>query len=103
MVAPESSEDVAKIIKTLVQHNSNFAVRGGGHTLNSGAANIEAGVTINMRRMNQIDVNAEKSTVSIGGGAKWGEVYPELDRLGISTSGGRVADVGVGGLSTGGK
>ena len=50
-----------------------------------------------------MNVNIEKSTVSIAGGAKWGEVYPKLDGLGISTSGGRIADVGVGGLSTGGK
>ena len=53
--------------------------------------------------MNQVTVNAEKTLVSIGGGAKWGEVYPVLDAMGLATSGGRVSDVGVGGLSSGGK
>jgi FAD/FMN-containing dehydrogenase len=78
-------------------------VRGGGHTLNAGAANIDSGVTINLRSMNQVTVNKERSLVSVGGGAKWAEVYPVVDALKLATSGGRVADVGVGGLTTGGK
>ena len=52
--------------------------------------------------MNQVDVDTVKNIVSIGGGAKGGDVYSKLDGLGISTSGGRIADDGVGGLSTGG-
>ncbi|KAJ8060841.1 hypothetical protein OCU04_009925 [Sclerotinia nivalis] len=52
--------------------------------------------------MNEAKVNEEKTLVSIGGGAKWGEVYPILYDLGTATSGGRVANVGVGGMTTGG-
>ncbi len=103
VVAPASSKDVAAALKILAGLRANFAVRGGGHTLNADAANINSGVTINLRRMNTVTLNQDKSLVSIGGGAKWGEVYPHLDSSGVATSGGRVADVGVGGLSTGGK
>ncbi|TVY20641.1 Bifunctional solanapyrone synthase [Lachnellula arida] len=102
MVAPTSSLDVSLIVLTLARFNVPFAIRGGGHTLNAGAANIASGVTINLRSMNQVTVNAQKTVASIGGGAKWGEVYPVLDALKIATSGGRVSSVGVGGLSTGG-
>jgi FAD/FMN-containing dehydrogenase len=79
-----------------------FAVRGGGHTLNSGAANITDGVVISLRALNSVTFNEDKSVVSIGGGAKWGEVYHHLDALGLATSGGRVSSVGVGGLCLGG-
>lgn len=100
---PSCTEDVATIVKFCAIEDVQFAVRGGGHTSNTGAANIDNGITINLRNISQVTVNKEKNFVSVGGGAKWGEVYPVLDALNISTSGGRVADVGVGGLSTGGK
>jgi FAD/FMN-containing dehydrogenase len=102
IVSPTSSADVAVTIKAISQLDVKFAVRGGGHTLNSGAANISDGVVINLRSMNSVTVSDDKTFVSIGGGAKWGEVYPHLDALGLATSGGRVSGVGVGGLSLGG-
>ncbi|TVY35526.1 Bifunctional solanapyrone synthase [Lachnellula occidentalis] len=102
MVAPTSSLDVSVIVLALAPFHVPFAIRGGGHTLNGGAANIASGVTINLRSMNTVAVNAQKTVASIGGGAKWSEVYPVLDALKIATSGGRVSSVGVGGLSTGG-
>jgi FAD/FMN-containing dehydrogenase len=71
--------------------------------LNGGAANIEGGVVINLRKMNSVTVSEDRTSVTIGGGAIWGEVYEYLDALGIATFGGRVSTVGVGGLSTGGK
>ncbi|TGO54056.1 hypothetical protein BCON_0113g00160 [Botryotinia convoluta] len=102
IATPTTSTEVAMIVKILVERGVKFAIRGGGHSLNAGAANIESGVTINLRALNKVEVNTEQTLVSIGGGAKWGEVYSVLDGLGLATSGGRVADVGVGGLTTGG-
>jgi FAD/FMN-containing dehydrogenase len=102
-VEPTTSEDVSLIVKALAQCKVKFAVRCGGHNLNAGAANIDSAITINLRSMNQVTVSTATNLVSIGGGAKWGEVYPVLDTLGLATSGGRVSDVGVGGLSTGGR
>ncbi|KAF7908915.1 hypothetical protein BELL_0355g00100 [Botrytis elliptica] len=60
------------------------------------------GVTISLRALNKVEVNKEQTLVSIGGVAKWGEVYSILYGLGLAMIGGRVADVGVGGLTTGG-
>ncbi|KAG9229819.1 hypothetical protein BJ875DRAFT_445599 [Amylocarpus encephaloides] len=86
----------------LAQRGVKFAISGGGHSLNANAANIDGGVTISLRLINSTSVNAEKNLVKIGGGAKWGEVYPTLESLGLATSGGRDGDVGIGGLATGG-
>jgi len=52
--------------------------------------------------MNSVRVSDDRTEVRIGGGAIWSEVYEVLDRLGLATSGGRVAGVGVGGLCIGG-
>jgi hypothetical protein len=72
------------------------------HNPIKGSSNIQSGITLDLSNMNQIDVSADRSYVSIGPGNVWADVYMELDKVGLSTSGGRDASVGVGGLVTGG-
>ncbi len=79
-----------------------FAVRSGGHTPFAGSANIENGVTIDLSAMKDIRDHPDRSVTSIGPGAKWGDVYLHLDNLGLAVPGGRVSEVGVAGLTTGG-
>jgi hypothetical protein len=91
-----------------------FAVKGGGQNPIAGAANIQAGVTIDLHRINSVNVARNRvvpingtdlvntTVVNIGGGATWDEVYQKLDRLEFSVAGGRVAGLGVGGLTLGG-
>lgn len=76
IISPTSSADVAVAIKAVSQLDVKFAVRAGGYTLNSGVANISDGIVINLRSMNSVTVSEDKTFVSVGGGAKWGEVYP---------------------------
>jgi hypothetical protein len=52
--------------------------------------------------MAAVVVSPDQTVTSIGPGARWGEVYPILDVMGLALTGGRDARVGVGGLSTGG-
>ncbi|KFY50447.1 hypothetical protein V495_00247 [Pseudogymnoascus sp. VKM F-4514 (FW-929)] len=79
-----------------------FAVRSGGHTPWAGSATIQDGVDIDLSALNHITPAEDKKTVSIGPGNRWNDVYLKLDALGLGVSGGRVASVGVGGLTTGG-
>ncbi|PGH06621.1 hypothetical protein GX51_02248 [Blastomyces parvus] len=79
-----------------------FSVRSGGHSDVPGASNIENGITIDLRLIREIVVSDDKGTTSVGSGASWGEVYTELDQLGLMVVGGRVSSIGVGGLSLGG-
>ncbi|KAL9122301.1 MAG: hypothetical protein Q9187_001149 [Circinaria calcarea] len=108
IVTPSNTKDVATAIKTLASifrkdaSQGHFAVRGGGHNSNAGSANIEDGVTLDLRALDGVAVNADKTVVSVGGGAVWGDVYMKLDAMNVSVSGGRVSGVGVGGLTTGG-
>lgn len=66
----------------------------------AGAANIEDGVTIDLTAMNQ--ANTTGSVVSVGGGARWRDVYPKVVPFGSAVVGGRHGEVGVAGLLTGG-
>lgn len=102
--SPDRTEDVALAVKNLVKYDCQFAVRGGGHTPqgNSGA-NIDGGVTIDLSKMKKVELLRDNSTVAIGPGARWIDVYKYLDPLGYAVPGGRVSDVGVAGLTTGGE
>ena len=100
---PASREDVSLAVKTLAKNGCKFAVRGGGHTPQADSgANIVDGTTIDLSAMNSVQISDDKKTVAIGGGARWIDAYEYLDQRGLSTTGGRIADVGVGGLTTGG-
>ncbi|KAK4204524.1 hypothetical protein QBC40DRAFT_216742 [Triangularia verruculosa] len=66
------------------------------------AANIAGGVTLDLRELNEVTLINGNADVRLGVGLSWGEVYAQLDSLGLTVAGGRVAGVGVGGLLTGG-
>jgi FAD/FMN-containing dehydrogenase len=107
IVTPSSSGDLVTIIRTLTFMTqvgfpgTNFAIRGGGHTPWAGSANINGGVTIDMRSINEVAVSQNKTVASVGAGAIWGDVYRKMDSLGLAVVGGRGSSIGVGGLLTG--
>ena len=68
----------------------------------AGAANIQSGVTIDLSAMNAVTVSRDWRTTFVGAGARWQDVYLKLDAMKLAVSGGRVNDVGVGGLTLGG-
>ena len=80
-----------------------FAVKSGGHAAFKGASNIDSGITIDLKNLKQAAVSADRTFTIVGAGNHWADVYSRLDSLGLSVLGGRVADIGVGGLTLGGK
>lgn len=69
----------------------------------AGASNIQDGITVDLSAIREVSVSEDHSITSVGGGARWEDVYLKLDALGLSVVGGRVFNVGVGGLILGGK
>jgi FAD/FMN-containing dehydrogenase len=53
--------------------------------------------------MGRIEVSSDQKSVTIEAGARWRDVYAALEPRNLTVLGGRVADVGVGGLLLGGK
>lgn len=103
-VTPQTVNDVSAVVKSLISHGDslNFAVRGGGHMWIPKASNSDGGVTVDLRGLNSVELSDDQSSVSVGGGATWDLIYNKLDPLGLSVAGGRVAGVGVSGLTSGG-
>ena len=77
-------------------------MKGGGHAAFEGASSIEGGITISLEELNEIKVAADKQSVYVGPGNRWGQFYSELEKHGVAVVGGRVNDVGVSGLTLGG-
>jgi FAD/FMN-containing dehydrogenase len=109
IIFPTSAYDVSRILKSLAAYDAGtgartkVAVRGGGHSPFAGSANVNDGITIDLRSINTVEVNEMIGIASIGGGTIWSHVYEKLDPLGLSVVGGHVYDVGVGGFTLGGK
>ncbi|KAK1773436.1 hypothetical protein QBC45DRAFT_461635 [Copromyces sp. CBS 386.78] len=101
-VAPKNAFEVAATVKVLVSLNTQFSVKGGGHTAFAGGSNSDGGVTIDLMYLTTLNVSSDRKTVSIGAGNRWINVSEALDTQGLVVVGGRVADVGVSGLILGG-
>lgn len=111
VVNPKSTEDVSSAVFVLsllsklssFSRECHFAIKGAGHTPWAGSANIHGGVTIDLASLKAIDVSSDGTVTSVGAGARWVDAYSKLDTMGLSIPGGRVSDVGVGGLTLGGQ
>ncbi|KAM0812748.1 putative FAD-binding PCMH-type domain-containing protein [Seiridium cardinale] len=105
IVIPTSKEDVSVAVAILnlggqvFPEECKFAIRSGGHSPYASSANVASGIVLDLQNLNQLEVSAEKSTVEIGPGNRWVNVYSALEQQGLATVGGRVATVGVGGLN----
>ncbi|KAL1869379.1 hypothetical protein Daus18300_005591 [Diaporthe australafricana] len=98
---PATPEDVSLAMTIIGQSQTPFALKSGGHASNVGQSST-TGVHVSFLRMKQINLSEDKSTVEIGMGLTWAEVYKGLSDEGVNVVGGRVSGPGVGGLTLGG-
>jgi hypothetical protein len=90
------------VLELLYTFNASFAVSAGGHTSNPGFSNIEGGVTIDLLSLNSIQLKENGKAVWIGPGARWGDVYRDIEPERKTVAGARISHVGVGGFVLGG-
>ncbi|KAI9691310.1 MAG: hypothetical protein M1820_009773 [Bogoriella megaspora] len=110
IVRPRDTQQLAKAITILKEeHDSRvrtgslstgfFAIRSGGVNPGLGAATVLDGVVIDLSLFCEVTPASDESTVTVGTGAKWIDVYKSLDGKGLVVMGGRNSPVGVGGLT----
>ncbi|KAK8060616.1 hypothetical protein PG996_010546 [Apiospora saccharicola] len=95
---PTSPMDVSCGVIAGKKTQSPFAVRGGGHMGIPGANNIDNGVLMVMSNLTTLELNADKSVLSVGPAYRWGDVYSFLEPENLAVAGGRLSPVGVPGL-----
>lgn len=80
-VLPQSAEDTATVIQTLVRNECPFGILSGGHSDFPASNSVKEGVTIDFGRMNQTGYDPEKKIASVGPGCSWQSVYETLEPL----------------------
>lgn len=103
---PTTTSEVQQFVQLVTSGsctNNQFAIRGGGHTFWTGAANIQPGITVDMRVMKSLQLSTDQKIAGIGGGALWDDIYPQLVPYNLTVMGGRIPGIGVGGFATGGQ
>ncbi|KAM5383757.1 hypothetical protein ACJZ2D_001746 [Fusarium nematophilum] len=93
---PSTTDEVSAAVSLFDENDCPFAIRGGGHSANRGAANIDNGILISMRNIRDITFSADKKKVTVGMGNTWSQIYAVIEPLGYLVVGGRFATVGTG-------
>ncbi|KAI5366530.1 Putative FAD-binding domain, PCMH-type, FAD-binding, type PCMH, subdomain 2 [Septoria linicola] len=99
---PNNATEVSTILKIVTNNWCRFAVKGGGHSRNADDANSVGGVTIDLGRINSVEVAADLQSARVGEGADSALIYQQLEPQNLSFVGGRVGSVGIGGFALGG-
>ena len=107
IIQPKTADEVSEILQILLKNQKAgkgacFAVRGGGKGPWEGAANIEGGVTIDLKAFNLTKISEKREGIRVGAGLRWADVYKVTDEANLSIVGGRDGTVGVAGLTLGG-
>ncbi|KAI0506883.1 hypothetical protein F5B22DRAFT_638862 [Xylaria bambusicola] len=98
VVQPRSTSKVAIAVKALVDADQAFAIRAGDHMNWAGSNNINNGATIDLGLLKETTYDVAAGTADTSLGAKWKDVYEELEKDGRVVAGGREAEVGAGGF-----
>ncbi|KAI9148105.1 FAD-dependent monooxygenase yanF [Paramyrothecium foliicola] len=103
IVQPRNTDEVSQVVRAIVAvPDAHFAIRSGGHMSSPGSNNIVDGITLDLSNLKEITFNSATQLASVQPGARWNDVYPVIESLGLMVTGGNIGDVGVGGYLLGG-
>ncbi|MET0840218.1 MAG: FAD-binding oxidoreductase [Marmoricola sp.] len=95
-----STADVVAALAQARAEGLPVSVYGGGHGV-TGSAVVDDAICIDLRGINDVEVDADKQLARVGGGATWGAVDAATQQHGLAVTGGRMSTTGVGGLTLG--
>ncbi|KAJ0297319.1 hypothetical protein Brms1b_013609 [Colletotrichum noveboracense] len=84
---------MSNILGTFNDTNTQFAIRGGGHMTIANAANINApGVLVATPGLSNLVLSDDQSTIEVGAGNTWSDVYRFLEPYKLAVVGGRAGN-----------
>ncbi|KAK7751514.1 hypothetical protein SLS62_006601 [Diatrype stigma] len=97
---PKDTIEVSSFLRIAKENGVRFAIRGAGQQPLEACANIQDGITLDLRRLTGVEL--KEGVVSVGAGERWGPVYEKVQAAGLGVGGSRSAKGGIGGLSLAG-
>ena len=94
-------EDVRRAVLFAGEHELAVTARGGGHGV-AGTALVDGGLAVDLRRLKDVRVDAERRTARAEGGVTLGELDAATQEHGLATPLGVVTKTGIGGLTLSG-
>ncbi len=101
VIQPASARDVAAAVEFARNHGLLLSIKGGGHNI-AGTSIAEGGVTLDMSRMRQVDVDPTALLAHVGPGCLLKDVDRATQEFGLAAMLGFVSETGVAGLTLGG-
>lgn len=98
---PLDTREVATALRFGRDEGLPIAVRGGGHSV-AGYGLVDGGLTIDLRRMRGIRVDADRHLARAQGGAAWVDLDTAAQAHELAVTGGTFVDTGIAGLTLGG-
>lgn len=94
IVRPREAAEVSALVKHCVAESVPFVVRAGGHDL-YGRSVVDGVLTIDLRDINHVEVDADRMTAQVGGGILFDRLLEELEKHRLHTPTGAVGSVGL--------
>ncbi|KAH9945031.1 FAD-binding domain-containing protein [Epithele typhae] len=103
VVQPTAYTDIPPVLAYAASQTPpiQLAVKGGGaHTATWSSS--DGGIVIDLSKLNKVSLSDDKQTISVQGGAIWGDVYAVTSQAGVDVVGSPFWFIGVGGFTVGG-
>jgi FAD/FMN-containing dehydrogenase len=101
MVTVASTADVVAGVKFAAAMDVPLTVIGGGHNVAGNSLN-DGGVVIDLRSFRGVEVDPQRKTCRVQGGATLGDIHPAVQAHGLAVPTGVVTETGIAGLTLGG-
>jgi len=101
IVEAATNDDVARTVALARTTGLPLAIRGGGHNV-AGTGTVDDGIQLDLRRLNQVEVDADARVVRVGAGARLADIDRATEPHGLAVPIGVVSGTGIGGLTLGG-
>ncbi len=96
-----STRDVVRTVDFVRDNGLELSIRGGGHNI-AGLALSDGGITLDMSRMKNVEVDSDAHKARVGPGCTLGDIDRVTQEHGLATTLGFVSETGTVGLTVGG-